>query len=217
MNPNDDKRHKILKYFYDRNSTATSKFGKKGSSVKISDVKKELKDKYELSQQEVISNLNYLIDQNWIKVIEDEKQIPVRGGITIPSKVTWYEISADGIDKIEGESEFQSTSRFAGININATGENIITLGDGNIVNANYQTLHNELSKLKELLTSSDRMSEENKLDVIADIETIKDQLAKKNPNKSIISQLWSGIEKISTTAGIVDLITKISPLIAGLT
>ena len=115
MNPNDEIRNKILRYFYNRNSNATSKYGKKGSAVKIGDIKKELKESYKLSQQEVISNLNYLIDQSWIKTIEDEKQIPVKGGITIPSKVTWYEISADGIDKIEGESEFQSTSRFAGI------------------------------------------------------------------------------------------------------
>jgi hypothetical protein len=32
----------ILQYFYDRNKKATSARGKKGSAVKISDVKKEL-------------------------------------------------------------------------------------------------------------------------------------------------------------------------------
>jgi hypothetical protein len=31
-NPNDETRRQILQYFYDRNSMATSKFGKKGSA-----------------------------------------------------------------------------------------------------------------------------------------------------------------------------------------
>src|SRR5688572_15669470 len=35
-NPNDEVRAKILRYFYDRNAVATSKFGKKGSAAKIS-------------------------------------------------------------------------------------------------------------------------------------------------------------------------------------
>ncbi len=39
MNPNDLIRKQILQYFYDRNAGATSKMGKKGSSIKISDVK----------------------------------------------------------------------------------------------------------------------------------------------------------------------------------
>ena len=41
-NPNDAIRQHILRYFYDRNAQATSRFGKKGSAVKISDVKREL-------------------------------------------------------------------------------------------------------------------------------------------------------------------------------
>jgi hypothetical protein len=42
-NPNDEIRAQILRYFYDRNAGATSRYGKKGSAVKISYVKKELK------------------------------------------------------------------------------------------------------------------------------------------------------------------------------
>lgn len=67
MNPNDAIRKQILQYFYDRNHGATSQRGKKGSAMKISDVKRELKAKYGLSQQSVISNLTYLIDRGWVK------------------------------------------------------------------------------------------------------------------------------------------------------
>ena len=66
MNPNDVVRKQILQYFYDRNSGATSQRGKKGSAMKISDVKRELKAGYGLTQQTVISNLTYLIDRGWV-------------------------------------------------------------------------------------------------------------------------------------------------------
>ena len=148
MNPNDKIRSNILRWFYNRNAQATSQYGKKGSASKISDAKKGMKETYGLKQQEVISNMTYLIDKGWVNKTEHEKTVRVKGG-TVPSKVTWYEISSSGIDKIEGESEFQDGGKFSGININATGTNVITLGDGNVVNAKFADLHKELSKIKE--------------------------------------------------------------------
>jgi hypothetical protein len=125
-NPNDAIRQHILRYFYDRNAQATSRFGKKGSAVKISDVKRELKAQAGLTQQQVMSNLTYLLDREWVKAIEQRKEVSTRGGTTVPSVVTFYEISAQGIERIEGESDFQTPERFAGINIQATGSNVIT-------------------------------------------------------------------------------------------
>lgn len=215
MNPNDIIRQQILKYFYDRNASATSRYGKKGSAVKISNAKRELKQLHDLTQQQVMSNLTYLIDQGWIKTFEIEKTVQVKGG-TIPSTVTWYEIAAPGIDKIEGESEFQPPSRYPGINITASGENVITLGDGNIVNVHYEQLHRELSSLKQAVSECDSLSDDQKLDIAVDLESIKDQLAKQTPNKTIIHQLWSGIEKVVTAAGLAEFVLKIAPLIAGL-
>jgi hypothetical protein len=48
---NTEIRRIMLQYFYDRNKNATSARGKKGSAVKISDVKKELKAAHDLTQQ----------------------------------------------------------------------------------------------------------------------------------------------------------------------
>ncbi len=62
MNPNDRIRRQILQWFYKRNACATSQYGKKGSAAKISDVKKGLKEVHGLTQQQVMSNLTYLID-----------------------------------------------------------------------------------------------------------------------------------------------------------
>ncbi len=62
----DEIRGIVLRYFYDRNKSATSARGKRGFAIKISDVKRELKASHALTQQEVVANLNYLISQGWI-------------------------------------------------------------------------------------------------------------------------------------------------------
>lgn len=183
--------------------------------MKISDAKRDLKTLHELTQSEVVSNMTYLIDKGWINKQDVEKTVKVRGG-TIPSVVAWYEISAAGIDKIEGESEFKTGPKYSGINISATGQNVITLGDGNIVNAQYAALHTELELLREAVVKSPRLKEEQKVDVVADIETVKEQLAKTQPNRKVLSHLWTAIEVAVTGAGMVDLVHRITPLIAGL-
>src|SRR5437773_1719529 len=190
MNPNDEIRNRILRYFYDRNGSATSRFGKKGSAMKISDVKKELKARHGLSQTQVMSNLTYLIDRGWVKTVDIQKTVQVKGG-TIPSTVTWYEIAAPGIEKIEGESEFQPKDRYAGINITATGSNVITLGDGNVVNVSFKELHTALTDLKQAVVASRALTETQKLDLSVDIESMTDQLAKAKPDKTILCHVWS--------------------------
>jgi hypothetical protein len=215
MNPNDGVRKQMLQYFYDRNAGATSTRGKRGSAMKISDVKRDLKEKYGLTQQMVISNLTYLIDRGWVKKCEVEKTVNVPGG-TIPSTVTWYEIAALGIDKIEGGSEFEPKDRYAGIEVNATGTNVITLGDGNVVNVRFSELRERLDDLKSQIASSATLNEKAKFDAVVDIESFKDQLAKESQDKTILGPLWKGIERVATIAGLVDAAQKVWPLISPL-
>lgn len=210
-NPNDEIRRQILKYFYDRNQAGTSRTGKKGTAAKISDVKADLKEMYGLAQQQVMSNLTYLIDMEWVKTFEIQKQFQAKGGTTVPSAVTWYEITAAGIDKIEGESEFTTAGRFAGINVHATGTNVITLGDGNLVNVDHRELHAELNGLRDALVASEDLTDAQKLDVVTDIETLMDQLAKAEPNPTVVQALWSGIERAAAVAGLVQLGIAIAP------
>lgn len=215
MNPNDEIRRQLLRYFYDRNNNATSRMGKKGSAVKISDARRELKEQYGLKQQQVMSNLTYLIDNGWVKTVDIEKTVKVGGG-TIPQTTTFYEIAAKGIDKIEGGSQFEPKDRYSGINITATGNNVITLGDGNVVNVEYADLHSALEELKTAITSSNKISDTEKLDLAVDVESIKDQLAKSEPNKNIIGQLWGGLEKIAVISGVAEAYNKVAPYIQGL-
>jgi predicted transcriptional regulator len=215
MNPNDEIRNKILNYFYERNKAATSRFGKKGSAVKIRDAKRELKVAHGMKQNEVMSNLTYLIDNGWVKTVEVKKTVITEGG-TIPSTVTWYEITAKGIDKIEGGSQFEPKEKYAGINVTATGNNVIALGDGNVVNAKYSSLHAQLDELKAAIASTIKINEAEKLDLAVDIESIKDQLAKAQPNKTIIRQLWLGLQRVATLSSVATAYDRVKPLIDGL-
>jgi hypothetical protein len=203
----------MLQYFYDRNKNATSARGKKGSAVKISDVKKELKASRGLTQQEVQSNLTYLISQGWVEEDKIEKSFTAPGGTVIPSSTSYYQITAPGIDKIEGEGEF-TMPKFHGININATGQNIITLGDGNQINAKFGELGKALVELREAITKSDA-AEADKMAYIADIDTIQSQLAKPQPNKSIIATAWDGVKAAAAINGCVGFVTKVAGLISG--
>ena len=210
---NEEIRKLLLQYFYNRNKNATSARGKKGSAVKISDVKKELKAAHGLSQQDVQSNLTYLISQGWVEEDVVEKSFTAPGGTVIPSSTSFYKITAAGIDKIEGPGEF-TMDKFHGIKIEATGQNIITLGDGNQINAKFGDLGSALAELRDAITKSGA-PEQDKLGYVADIETIQTQLAKPTPNNSIIAAAWNTIKGAATINGCATLVQKVTGLIGG--
>lgn len=208
---NTEIRRIMLQYFYDRNKNATSARGKKGSAVKISDVKKELKTANGLTQQEVQSNLTYLISQGWVEEDTVEKSFTAPGGTVIPSSTSFYKITAAGIDKIEGPGEF-TMSKFHGIKIEATGQNIITLGDGNQINAKFGDLGKSLAELRDAITRSDA-PDAQKMNLVADIETIQSQLAKPEPNRDIVRAAWEAVKGAATINGCVTLVQKVAGLI----
>jgi hypothetical protein len=209
---NNDIRSVMLQYFYDRNKNATSSRGKKGSSVKISNVKSELKASHSLSQQQVQSNLTYLISQGWVKEDAIEKSYTAPGGTVIPSTTHFYTITAAGIDKIEGPGEFTMPKRH-GIKIEATGQNIITLGDGNQINAKFGEIGQALADLRNAITNSDA-PESSKLEFVADIDTIQSQLAKPQPSATIINTAWEVVKGAAAINGCAALATKVAGLLA---
>jgi hypothetical protein len=202
----------MLRYFYDRSQNATSARGKKGFAIKITDIRRELKAQHGLSQQEVISNLNYLLSQGWIEEEQIAKSVPLRSGTVIPQTTTYYKISALGSDKIEGPGEF-TMDRFKGIKIEATGQNIITVGDGNQVNAKFGDVAGALGDLRQAVVESASLTEVEKLDAVSDIDSIESQLVKSEPNRNVVSGAWSGIKKFDTIVGIAEKIGKVAALL----
>jgi hypothetical protein len=210
---NNEIRGIMLRYFYDRNRAATSARGKKGYAIKILDIRKELKAAHDLSLQDVMSNLNYLQSQGWVEEDKVEKSVPLPTGTVIPQSTSYYKITAAGIDKIEGPGEF-TMDKFKGIKIEATGQNIITVGDGNQVNAQYKDVAGALVDLKQALLQAPSVPETQKLDVVADIDSIQSQLAKANPNRTVIQGAWDTVKKLDTVAGLAEKVAKVAGLLA---
>jgi len=208
---NNEIRTIMLRYFYNRNRNATSSRGKRGSSVKISDVKRELKASHGLSHQEIQSNLTYLMSQGWVKGDAIEKSYTAPGGTIIPSATNFYTITAPGIDKIEGPGEF-TMPKFHDIKIEATGQNIITLGDGNQIDARFGDLGQSLAQLRTAITTS-QVPESSKLKFAADIDTIQSQLAKPEPNLTIIESAWEVVKGAAAINGCAALVAKVSGLL----
>ncbi|MEP0848081.1 MAG: hypothetical protein HRF50_14825 [Phycisphaerae bacterium] len=218
MTTNDQIRRAMLQYFYNRNKNATSIMGKRGSAVRISDVKAELKEQHALTQQEVQSNLTYLLSQGWVEEKEIKKEVRAKGGTLIPSVTKFYQITAAGIDKIEGPGEF-TRDPFHGIRIEATGQNIITVGDGNHVNAVYKDVSEALSGLADQVRACGALKEAEKLSYVADIQSIQTQLAKPEPNRSVLRTLWDGLKQLATVDGVAGAFERaasvLRPLLGG--
>lgn len=209
-------RSMMLRYFYDKNRNSKSRIGKKNSAaISISIIRSDLKELYGLKQEQVLSNLTYLISQGWIDEKHISKSFSTGKGTVIPSVTTYFVISAAGIDKIECPSEF-TRDKFSGIKIEATGQNIITLGDGNQINSKFENVGNALNELKEAVKVNPNITEEAKIDYVTDIDSIQGQLSKPNPNKGVIKSLWEGLNKLVTIDGVIEIYNKTEPFIKNL-
>ena len=58
------------------------------------------------------------------------------------------------------------------------------------------------------------LSEEAKLEVVSDIDTISTQLAKPTPNGSVIRNVWENINRAASVGSLVDLATRVGIFIA---
>jgi len=215
--PTDDQiRETILRYFYDRNQNATSRRGKTtGAAVTISVLRADLKNSHGLTGQQVHSNLTYLESQGWVEDKPVTKSFNTKAGGTIPSTTSYYIITAAGIDRMGGPSMF-TRDRFEGIKIEATGQNIITLGDGNQINARFQALGEALAELRHAIKESDRIDETQKMELVVDVDTLQTQLARPTPNRGVISGLWEGINRAPSIAGLADAAVKVAALLTPL-
>ena len=192
-NPNDKIRQQMLQYFFERNINATSEKGKKGSHIKISDVKAELKAKHNLSQTHVTSQLTYLISSGWVDKVMDDRKFTTKSGAQIPKSQEWYVITAAGIDRIEeSSSDFMRQNPYSNVNITAV-NSAVQLGSGNVVNESFVGLAEDLERFVQAITESD-LPEEEKLSAIGDVQTINGQLAKTNPSKEILKMAWSNLQ-----------------------
>jgi len=212
LNPNDDKRDKILRFLYERHKQSR---GIAKIPIGIRDLQSEMKSKYSMSQQDVASNLDYLVQVDWVREAIKERSITTKTGMELSQEQIKYKISDIGINHLEAGTLFKSMENSHNINItNVQGVTII--GNGNIVNNEYTDLSRLLDVLEKEIESNNRLDDTQKLDASGDISTIRTQIAKKNPNRTIISTAWESLKVLATLAGATDAATRIGEIITGL-
>jgi len=209
-NPSDKTREAILKHLFVVHQKARSI---KSQSNGMRNLKETLKSQG-FNEQEIVSNLDYLIQTGW--VLREEEEYPLRRGqTTILAKNVMYKISEKGINHFQGVSKFQTVHKFENINVmNVQGVTVV--GENNIVYTQFADLFRKLDALDSEIQKSTELTDVDKLSSHADIETIKSQLGKPTPTKEILRAAWRSIEAAATIAGVIDLCQKIAPLIAHL-
>jgi len=213
--PVDEIREAILRMFYDTHKNASSP---KKVRLKINDAKRALKE-LGITGKEAVSNIEYLVDGGWIIKEVDKKEFTTKTGVTVPSETAHYKASNKTIDHFDRRESIFKVTDVGGINIsNVGGVTAVTVGDSNtvVVNEGSVELHKLLDELKEAVTHTEKISDEEKLNHKSDIETIQAQLQKPEPSKGIIKGAWDGIKKAAGNTGkVVELYNKVEPLIAG--
>lgn len=210
--PEDYIRDQIMEYFYQMYVDRSGTFrGRERGDKAVQEIAKQLK----IDRTVISRNLEYLVKSKHIEHITKYEPSPHDTNIKLEKHS--YEISIEGINKIEGKSKYMS-NQYSGINISNVG-GVVVLGDENIVSQNYQELTPLLSELSEAIRNEE-IPDTDKLNLIADIETIRQQIKKPTPNKGILSSAWESIRNIDTNKGlqsagkIVELIEKISKFFA---
>ena len=212
MNRDDEKRDAILRFLYHRHKTTR---GISKIPVGIRDLQSEMKKQHRMTQSEVASNLDYLVQVQWVREVVRERDFTTAKGMKVSQEQVKYKISDTGIDHLEAGSVFKKPQ--AGSNINITNVKGVTiLGDGNIVNTELTDLSRAIEEMDHAITACDGLTDRQKLDASADLSTIRAQIAKPAPNRSIVSAAWGALNAVATIDGVVGAATRVSHLLASL-
>jgi hypothetical protein len=206
---NDQIRDLLLRYLYDRHRTAR---GVSGQEIRISDLKREMKNRHGLSASEVTAHLDYLVQKGWVQKIAKPRTFTTRRGTTQSAEGVTYKVAAEGIDRIEGESDFMRRNPYAGIHIENIG-GVTVVGDGNVVRTQFATAGQVLSDLRRAVNTSD-LPDERKFEIATQIQTIEVELTKANPERTVIERAWSVIQATATVGTLTDLLTRAGAALA---
>ncbi len=200
----DEIREAVLKFLYDYSK-------KRGDWVALHYACMEVKKLIDgLDRKDVLREIYYLIDEGYIKKRTETTKGILAGG---SYKTEQIRISSTGIQRFE-KTKFTKQRRFSSISLEGD-NNVVVFGDnlGSITQTKGSSIE-ELNKLIEA-TKQSSLSEEEKMNLIGDIETIKSQLIKPNPIKAVIQSAWLSISAAATFSGAHDFIVKIQHFLSG--
>jgi len=179
----------------------------------MGEIKKALKA-LGVMEKRIVSNLTYLLQNHWLE--QDVRQFIVQpGGRPVMTRQVRYRISSAGVDRYEGPSAFQRADRMAGINITNI-QGVTVVGHDNVVNTQFADLYRSLDLLGSEIRGSEQLSDREKLSYQAEIETIKSQLMKEQPDRSIVERAWAVLKGVATVAGVAAGADRVYTLLRSL-
>ena len=201
---NDEIRQRILEFLFSVRKSARSLTS---VSATIAEIKRALKS-VGISQNEVVTNLDFLLQHGWILEEIEKRTFKSQRGFEFPSEKRKYKLSELGINHFEGTSFFTTMSRYSGINIsNISG--VVVLGNNNVVRNEFIDVFKKFDQLESSMKMSSNITEEQKLATQADIQTIKDQLSKTAPDKNILQKAMEGISFLGAIPGVMELFNMV--------
>lgn len=212
MNPDDDKRDNILRFLFTRHKTTR---GINKIPIGIRDLQREMKGQHGMSQAEVSSNLDYLIQAGWVREVVKERAFKTKGGMQVSAEQSKYKISEVGINHLEAGTAFKKTHAAGQVNITNI-KGVTILGDGNIVNAQFTDLSRTLDELDHAIADSPQVTDAQKLEAAADLSTIRAQIAKANPDRSVVAAAWKSLQAVATVDGVIGAFQAAASLLAPL-
>jgi hypothetical protein len=210
--PNDAKRDQILRFLHDRHKTTR---GIHKIPIGIRDLQSAMKKMYAMSQAEVSSNLDYLIQAGWVKEVVKARSFKTAKGMELSQEQVKYKISDVGMNHLEAGTMFKKPQATSNVNITNI-QGVTVIGDGNVVNAQFTDLYRALDELDAAIGRSVKLTDEQKLDAAGDLSTIRTQIAKKNPDRGIVRLAWESLKAVATLGGAADAAVKVGQLVAGL-
>ncbi len=208
MNDDDEVRDAILRHLYEVHRKASSPTS---AAIKVSDLHKAMKV-LGYKRNVVGGPLDYLLQTGYAVADVEERKFATKGGTMQSAPQRKYKISDKGVDRMQKASLFQQPPTGQHINV-TTISGVTVVGDGNVVNTKHADLSQHLTDLRTELLGDSGLSEADKLEVAADIDTISSQLQKPEPDGGLIRTAWTGVERLATGAGAADAAQKIAALI----
>jgi hypothetical protein len=213
MNGNDERRDKILRFLYDRHRLAR---GITAIPIGIMELRREMKTRFGMKQPEVASNLDYLIQIGWVRAEVKARQFVTPGRMVVSREQTKYKISDLGINHLEAASMFKKPQTASQVNVtNVRGVTLVG-SDGNVVNANYTDLPSAIDELDQAISDSRQITNEQKLDAVDDLSTIRVQVAKKNPDTALIRGAWEGLKVLPVIGNAAEAVVRVGKLLSDL-
>lgn len=209
---NDTIREHVLRALYRIHGKARGRDSQMaGIRGLCAEVKVDLPD---IKESQVASNVGFLVQNDFIEEVEVKNFFAQsKFGNSKPSYK--YRLTRDGLAYFESGSKFDKSNVFAGIgDITGSGNNIIIGNQNtitNIANTQYAEGHKLAEDLRRKVNALGELSDEQKISVQSDLETIKSQLAKQQPDSAILQKAKENI------AFLADIVAVATPTIALIT